>query len=584
MIRFLRWQGLIIFIAICALIAAVTELFLDSWISWSVSKSVSNITGAEVNIANVEHSFSPLGISLSDIQLTDAAQPENNSVQIAQLGAHISFTDLLYNRIIIDDLTATGVMFNQNRDKKGEVYRSAKTSHNELPPDEDNRSKEMDAAALLAKAPLKTDDAVKTLQQRFEQNQTELKQQYKTLPDKEKLKQYQQRIKSLSETDFKNTQELAKATAEFNQLKTEIKQDKQKFSDFRNQVEQTKAQLNQDINQLKQAKDQDYALIKGMVTGNLDAYADATEMIFGDTAHRWRKPVMTAIELVGPLLEKKQQEQKQQREDQGRWFAFDGSSDMPQFLIKKSDIDITFKNQRVKVNVTDITTDHARLGRPTLFDATASHSDLWENLSVHGQFKLLGGELDAWQNWQITQLSLPAETLSSQEKLTALLNKGKLTSNGQLNVTKGKLDGNTTIKLDQLSIEASGQNNITNIIANALNSLNTLTINATLRGDVINPDVSLTSDLDKQLAANTASILPDNIKQKLNKVSALLDDKSQQGQASQQQDWQQWLSRDSDAESAESQLEQLLKTKLNNLLDKEKDKLKEKLKNKLFGN
>ena len=63
--KLIRWPGLIAFFVITGLIAAIVILFLDFWIKLAAEKGLESSTGAEVNIAQVTHTFSPFGVTLT---------------------------------------------------------------------------------------------------------------------------------------------------------------------------------------------------------------------------------------------------------------------------------------------------------------------------------------------------------------------------------------------------------------------------------------------------------------------------------------------------------------------------------------
>ena len=53
----IRWPGLIAFFVISGLIAAIVIIFLDIWIKLAAENGIAEATGAEVNIAEVSHTF-----------------------------------------------------------------------------------------------------------------------------------------------------------------------------------------------------------------------------------------------------------------------------------------------------------------------------------------------------------------------------------------------------------------------------------------------------------------------------------------------------------------------------------------------
>tara|TARA_B110000438_G_scaffold302515_1_gene360412 strand:- start:18 stop:677 length:660 start_codon:yes stop_codon:yes gene_type:complete len=209
MTQIIRWPGLIAFALLSSLIAGIFFLFLDLWIKLGVIEVLEKSTGAEVNIANVSHTLSPFGVSLQGLQITDPKQPSHNQLQIAQAHAQIYLTPLLRRKVIIENLTVSELRFAQPRAAIGEVYRqpdeTATQGLKQLLPEQPELPS---VDELLAKSPLKTTKAIEEIQQVYRQNEQQLTQLYQQLPDKTKLISYQTRIKALTDTDYKDPQEL----------------------------------------------------------------------------------------------------------------------------------------------------------------------------------------------------------------------------------------------------------------------------------------------------------------------------------------------------------------------------------------
>ncbi|MFT6903303.1 MAG: hypothetical protein ACJAXS_003526, partial [Colwellia sp.] len=112
----IRLPGLFAFFTIIGLITASSILFLDYWIKIVAEKSLAKTTGAEVNIGSVEHTFSPFGITLHRIQLTDPQAPQTNQLEAETVSAKIDLAPMLLRKLIIDDLIISGIQLGSLRD------------------------------------------------------------------------------------------------------------------------------------------------------------------------------------------------------------------------------------------------------------------------------------------------------------------------------------------------------------------------------------------------------------------------------------------------------------------------------------
>ncbi|WP_438864722.1 TIGR03545 family protein [Neptunicella sp.] len=581
MSKIIRWQGLVAFIVIIGLILAITLIFLDNWIKMAIEGSASTATGAEVNVGSVSHRFSPLGLTVNNIQLTDPEKPTQNSVQLASISADIELMPLLMNKIIIDQLTATGVKFNQPRENAGEVYRQPEQSIvDQALPDATTLPSVDD---ILAKSPLKTTQAIEQAQLAYQQHRETLQQHYANLPDKAVLKDYQTRIKTLTDTDYKDPVQLANAKKKFDQIKAELKQHQQQVKAFKDEVVKAKSDLTPKLAALKAAPGQDYDLLKGLVAGDAAAYSDVTQAVFGEQAKQWSETLFAAYDLVAPMLaSEKQQQQEHQRTD-GRWIEFTDTQPLPDFLIRTADISISWQQQDFTSQWQNITNDHDKLGQPTTFKVDSANTPLWQSLVINGDFWLATSGIKANQDWALQGVKLNSLTLAEKGKLTSTLTSAVLASSGKLSIKDNVLDGMGSINLADLVITSEGENKLTKIIADSLRQLNNLKMNAKIDGNINAPNFALDSDLDNQIAKSLTANVSGKAKQKLDELQQKLDAKANGPLAQSNSQLNQLLDWEKLADGNLNGIEEMLGSQLNNVVDKKKQQLKDKLKDKLFG-
>jgi uncharacterized protein (TIGR03545 family) len=579
----IRLPGLITFFIIVGLLAAISILFMDYWIKLVAEKSLAETTGAEVNIASVSHTFSPFGITLNHIQLTDPQAPLTNQLEAESISAKIDLAPLLLRKLIIDDLTISGVQIGSLRGSEGDVHRE--------PKEESSQAEDIfaDAKALpnvddiLANSPLKTTKAIENTQAVYAKHSETLQQQYAALPEKDKLADYQTRIKALTETDYKDPIKLVSAKKEFDTLKQEILKDKKRLSDFKQSIAEAKNELSPQLAALKAAPGQDYAQLKSLVAGDADAINDVTTLVFGEQIGHWSQYALAAFDIVGPMLNAQGQTESQQLGYAGKWISYDDTSSLPDLWIKQAQVSLQWQQENIISDWQDITHQHDVLGRPTVFSVNSTSSALWQSLLLNGDLWLSQAGVKANQNWVLSGLQLSELDLVSQEKLTSQLDSGLLSSTGKAAINGVVVSGTGSIDLKHLIIKATGSNKMTNIVADTLNQLKTLTINTDIGGTIGNLDLSFRSDLNKQIGAALLSNVGaeqqdklDELKQKLNKnTENMLGDNNSQ--------LTQWLDWEKLADADLGSINLLLEAKLSSVIDDKKDDLKKKLFNKLLN-
>jgi uncharacterized protein (TIGR03545 family) len=579
----IRLPGLVAFFTIIGLIAAGSILFLDYWIKIVAENSLAKTTGAEVNIGSVEHTFLPFGITLHRIQLTDPQAPKTNQLEAETVSAKINLAPMLLRKLIIDDLIISGIQLGSLRDVKGDVYRKPTRDLNQAEDIFADPEEFPSIDEILAKLPLKTTKAIENTQAIFTKHNEVLQQQYAALPAKNKLVNYQARIKVLTETDYKYPIKLALAKKEFDAIKEEILNDKKRLSDFKQSVRQAKNELSHQLLALKAAPGEDYAQLKSLVTGDTNALNDVTTIVFGEQVGQWSQYALAAFNIVGPMLEAQVQTEEEQQGYAGRWISFDDTSSLPDLWIKKAQISLQWRQEKIISDWQDITHQHDVLGRPTLFSVNSNSSSLWQSLILNGDLWLDQSGVKANQNWALSGLKLSSLALVSQEKLTSQLDSGLLSSSGKAALNGEIVSGTSNIDFQKLIIKAKGSNKITNIVAETLNQLKKLTINTDISGTVDNLNLSLSSNLNKQFGAALLSNVSTEKKAKLDELKQKLNNKTEGVMGTNNNQLDQWLDWEKIADGDLGSINELLETKISGLVDSNKNKLKDKLFEKLFN-
>lgn len=579
----IRWPGLVAFTVIIGLIATISIVFMDFWIKLAAEKGLANATGAEVNIASVEHSFSPFGVILHQIELTDPKKPATNQMQAATVSAKIELAPLLLRKLIIDDLVVEQAQFGTLRDSEGDVYIDVKQQGKAIEDIFGDAVTPPSIDELLEKSPLKTTQAIQDTQQLYAKHSEQLKQQYENLPTKEQLTEYKKTAKELSETDYKDPAQLIVAKEKFEQLKQAVLADKAKLNDFKQAVSQAKNEVGPQLVKLKNAPQQDYQQLKALAAGDQDAIQDVTQLVFGEQAAQWSKYVLAAFDILAPMLKSTGQQEQKNQGVKGQWIGFDDTSSLPDLWIKNADISLSWQTEEIQSTWTDITHQHDVLGKPTLFSINSSASKLWQSLKLNGNLWLAEAGAKAEQEWQLAGLKLSDLALIDSDKMSSQLEQGLLSSKGQLKLNGETLSGTGLIDLNALAISATGSNKLTNAIASTLNKMQQLQLNTDIGGTLGDLDLSVSSDLAQQIgSALISNASPeqqaklDELKQKLNaKTSGLLSDSNTE--------MSQWLEWEKLVDGNLSSINDVLKTKLNSAIDKQKDRLKNKLLDKILN-
>ncbi len=548
-------------------IFAVYFLFANTIIKAVLESKLGESYGAEVNIDSFDHSLFPTTVSLKGIALTNPTKPARNQVFVGDANADVELAPLLSDQVIVNNLNLLNVQFDTERASPGEVYRVPERS---LSFDE-MKAKAQDAVPsvdeLLERNPLKTAAAVKNARAAYDTYGEALKTDYASLPDKSRIDYYKTQIAQLQETDFKDPQALVQAKSAFDKLKAEMQADRALISDFTEKASKAKSVLSETASALKNAPQEDYALLKGVIAGDQEALSQVTYFVFGDKAAEYTEYLMAAMQIVMPLI---QGEEKSE-----------APADIPSILVKEANVSVLWQEESITSKWNNITNVHDVFGNPTTFTIEAA-GELLKSFTSSGEFYIDGEGVDASQQWSLAGVNMANIPLSGNESLSAVLTSALMKTAGSMQITDNKLTGSGTVDLQQLVMQATGESDTTKVIAKALQSLSSLNMDMFLEGTLSNPDFKIKSDLDNQLANMALSELTASQQDKLDELNQKLNAMIGNEQSLINGELGDVSSMLSAAQGDSAAIEELLKSKLNNVVEQQKNKLFDKLKGK-FG-
>jgi uncharacterized protein (TIGR03545 family) len=480
---------------------------------------------------------------------------------------------LLSKKLIIGDLIVQNVEFDTKRDSAGAIYvqPDAQTSSFAFPTLADLPSVD----DILEKSPLKTTAAVAEAKRVFEQYKRPIQDKYATLPSKQKLIAYKERLRVLQETDYKNPTNLIAAKKEFDDIKETIKKDRIKVSAFVDLAKEAQAASSNSVSLLKSAPQDDFALLKGLVAGDEGAIGEVTQHLFGEKATIYTRGLLIVMDMLSSSSEDPVVEQTT---------VDDG---LPRVWIKNAAVSVKWQNQKIQTAWQNITDQHALIGKPTSFVVNSSKANNLSNIDLNGTFEIIEGKVNSVQDWDIKGLVLDAIELvpeQSKQKLNALLESGLLASKGELNIVDGQLTGSSVFDLTAMKLKATGEDDLTNAMAEIISGLSELKLSTDFSGNLTSPSIKIKSDLNKKMLQALSSGLTGNSSGKLSELKTKLNAKvaEQLGQSGQQ-----LASVDALLTAAQGDtdsLNELLKSQMTNALGNTKDKLLNKLSDKLLGN
>ncbi len=118
-----RKSGIMLACTVLVLMIVSEFFLLDYIVKSGVTSTISSATGAEVNLTDASLSLTDGKLELKGLQITNPDKPTHNMMQVENLVADVSMSDLLRKSYAIDLLKGNDMQLDVQREKPGELYK-----------------------------------------------------------------------------------------------------------------------------------------------------------------------------------------------------------------------------------------------------------------------------------------------------------------------------------------------------------------------------------------------------------------------------------------------------------------------------
>jgi uncharacterized protein (TIGR03545 family) len=583
---YFRWQGLVGFFAVLSLIIGVLVVYASDLIKLGIEEGGSHYWGAEVNVADVEVTWSPFKIAVNGFEATDPATPSQNIVAFEQARVSMDLWQSIVGKTLIHSVDIKQVDLNKARKYPGKVTikpDTGKGAEEETSVLEDTMAALPTVEELLARSDLKTAKAGVRLLETYKTEKVAIKALSTKLPDQAKISQYQLMIKAISDTDTSSPQALIKATEDLSELKKQFKADKVLLKEAKKQLKISKDNISVVLKEVKDAPKQDWAMLSEKYQLNEGGAQNFTELIFGQQAKAYFKQASELYELIKPMLDKMNKSDSAplfvENYEKGRFVHFAEENPMPDWLVEKTHISMNLDQGGFVIEIDELNAQHWVRNKSTLL--TVKSTDLlgMGALALNADVFMQQKEgLRIKSDWDVQGLSFKQLPITDSKNFKLVLAESKLDVKGSAAYANQKLENKNHLAFSDSAFEGSADSSIGQAVVDILSEMDNLSVDIGASGDVASPDLSIRSGLDTQLMSaikKRAKVELEKFKGKAMKAMQQKVAEQIKGNADGEQDL---LAFDGDFGKLDEQLEELLKSKL---AAKATDGLKDKLKKKL---
>ncbi|AJQ96705.1 TIGR03545 family protein [Gynuella sunshinyii] len=587
--KIIRWPGLIGFVVLLVLFVGGWYLFAGTVARMMVESTGRSLTGLPVTVADASFSIEPLGFHFSGLQLPDADDFNQDAVYIDKAFAQVQFWKLLRGKVVVADLSVSGMVFDQPRSQPWQPLKTKTAPDSKQESDLVAKGREIvqdkvDAIPTPAeileqeKQQLITLKKAEQLQTVAAQSRTDVEAGLKSIPNQQALAEYSRQIKELANTRFKTLEDFQKGKQQFEQLQKSIREDRKKVESSVAIVNSSIKNLNSAVTELKAAPGEDLdRLSEKYSLGNFNL-RNISEFILGpqilsylDTAKLW-------YQRVEPFIPKSDGEDADVKPERlkGRDVIFPSNNPDPAFWLQHARLEALKGTHQFDIQLQDFSSQYRALQRPATLNIAMSDSRDTGVKAMVITGEMIPGEQRYELDW--SGLALKDKKLLDSDDMKLDLKAGSVTLDGQVSVVRGLIDLNLTSQFDKATFSTEGKGQVNKQLGQALARIHQFDLVVTGKGKLNDLKTEIDSSLDEQIG----SAITAQLKEQQQALTADLKNRLQQqantALAPVNKQLSEYDVQLTDLNQVSGQLDDLLKQKLEDFTARQKREAEEKAK------
>ena len=534
MIKFLTKCVLTIVLLFAITIGALF-LFADTLAKYGIEKYGTKAMGAKVELAQADLSFSPLGLSISRLQITDPKAPMTNLLEARRVAFAFDAGPLLSKRIIITDMDATGLAFQTPRESSGAVAQTPAPEKKENQTLDRLKEKLLptfeipDVDEIVEKENLKSIREAESIIADIKKLETEYKARIEALPDKKAFKAYERRLRDLKKGGGDILAIVAKA-GEIKKLTEDIRDDLRRIRQVRKDLKEDTRDIRRRLKTIPSLAQQDYNHLKSTYSLDAQGVGNVTGLLFGDAFQQKVDEAIGWYSKLSPLLEKTASQNNQPQASPQK--------KKPLFVwVQKGSIEVITPRGTLAGTLAHLSSDPMQVGQPTEIDLSGKAGETLDGIGALS--------VKATLNHTTPGQSEDDVVVKADKIKLPTLGKGTLSlekANADLFVhatfkeqkSDTKVNAQINAFLSDVNLTSAHSGTLSKSLQEAVAKVKKININATAEGPLNDVNTNLSSNLDSvlqmavknamaQLAQNFDSQLKKAIDKRVNKAMGNAD-------------------------------------------------------------
>lgn len=511
---FLRWKGLIAFLIITSLIFGLWFLLIDRAIKEVIEFGGTKAVGAKVDLQKADLSLSPLGLTLSNLDVTDPDSPMTNMVHVDSIAFLMDFGKLLLGKVIVNEMTIDGIEIKTVRNKSGALkkIKTGEKEKAEKAPATKSKAKPylslktVDTKKILEAEELETVLRINSFDKLLKMKNKEWQNTIKELPDDKKIKEYDKRFKEIQKGLKGGPQKILKALDSAQRLQKDIEKElksiKKASKDLKKDLKKIKAELKE----IEGLPNKDLARLQSKYSLSPKGLSNLSLLVFGNKLDSFINSSLAWYEKVKPYLERameKDEADKKPSRSEGANIKFREFNPSPDFLVEKSRLTLKIPAGEMKGEVRNITDNQLITAVPISFAFSGTDLKGMESVRLNGEIRRTDPSSPVENAiLKIKNYDIKDVVLSDSGDFPVTLARAQTDMEVTFNHKEGRFDAEFDAEYNNVLFSAGtteGASTLTLALASALSDVKRFKLKGKASGKSDDYKVKLSSDLDTVL-------------------------------------------------------------------------------------
>lgn len=537
--KFIRWTGLIGLAVFTALILVVGFFFIGGWAKQGLEAAATQANGAQVDVASVRLSLSPLGFKINGVEVADSGKPTHNAAVLPEVQVELSLSQLFLGNVRIHKLIVSDVQADVERkqvarlpeakaDEDEDANAGAVASGKEKVSayTDDIAAKLPSVSSVIDGASANTQQAVTNAGSVLENSKKEVAGAVSKVPNESALAEYKSQIDALENTEISSLDDLKDFRDRLATLRADISSDKAAVEELKTVVSDAVQDNADALKAVANAPQQDWQTIVESYPLNEQGLLKVADLLLGDGVWQKVEKAFYWYNKAKPWLAKvrlnKDEDEKPAR-GEGQFVQFAHPDPTAKFQLDTGLISFVADDWPWELMVENIrsTTDGAV---QPVYLKLARGEENNEALLINGVLERMGeNSVDTFSLLGQGVAFSPRNIDIAGANLNWVPEDADVS--GQVVSENGRLDGEITVSFPGSQFDVTGSGDVVGYLQSAFNSVSAFKIDVQVSGEIGRPSISVSSDIDNKLSSALKDVAKEEYQAWLTDVENGLNEK-----------------------------------------------------------